>query len=61
MMSPFKCYIMKWEWRVERVSITKVYGSALLALRGGGGAGCSISRRKKLQKNLNDFMSDDNL
>ena len=42
---PFKCYVMQWPVSdfLEK-SITNVYGSTLLALRGGGG--CQISKKK---------------
>ena len=34
---PFKCYVTQWGCQIsQKKSITKVYGSTLLALRGGG-------------------------
>ena len=38
-MGPFKCYVTQMGWGVldfPEKSVTKVYGSMLLALRGGG-------------------------
>ena len=38
-LGPFKCYVMQWGWegvKFPRKKQTKVYGSMLLPLRGGG-------------------------
>ena len=52
LLGPFKCYVMQCGGMVchsSRGKSTKVYGSMLLALRGGGVGGCQFSRRKSLR------------
>ena len=42
LLGPFKCYVTQWGCQISKKSVTNVYSSTLLALRGG----CQISRKK---------------
>ena len=46
-LGPFKCYVTPWGWvgvSFPGKSVTKVYGSTLLALRGGGWGSNSLKK-----------------